>query len=264
MKKVVILVSAMMMFACGSGSSEFASVGKEVDVRKMNNVDLMPNWCNYQIRSFMGKDDKKGGIIDSKIAIPAVFDRFEVLDCNEYLFLVEKNGKIGLVEAFKKGYILPCEFELIQVDLDRRLLYIQKPDEAMETYSFDTRKKWEGIENWPPKRFPADVLFKVLGNFPYWKVESISCDTRCGNVGAGCFVFTMKGVGLEDWNYLGLGLPNFFQIYLEKDGSKWLLPSGMGRHRFPPIQKGQPFEVEFSIADWELKDVNDVKLIIDK
>ena len=295
MKKTAILTAvAIIMASCGGGN-EFATVGKPIDLKKFTleapkaaGADSPISQLTQQVRSvtqrmtmtqgrgndcpvdyfWNKKDGKKGCAIDEKVAVPAVFDNVWVFDCAHSLFLVEKNNKIGLVEAFKQGYIARCEYVSIDADFNRRLLYLKKADEDYETYSLDTGKKWEGTENWPPKKFPADIKFQDLTGFPHWKIESITCERTGGMSSLGRrltdsgFKFTVKGTGLQNWNWnpaIGWTFHSYY-IYLEKEDGQL---DRVHLATYPNIRAGQPVEFSFNMSDnGALKDVKSVSFVI--
>ena len=290
MKKLAIItVAAIVMASCGG--DEFASVGKKVDVNKLTlDVPMKSDHafdkvsqevrklksssfsstpkktdCDYEILYFKSKDGKKGCVIDEKIAIPAVFDVVKSLKCDLKLFTVEKKQLYGLAEAFRKGYVAPCEYVDIDVDWNRKLLYLQKPQEGFETYSFETGKKWEGKEQWPPKKLPAEVPLKDLTEFPHWKIESVTCNRKGGvslvgesSFGEG-FNFRIEGVGLENWISSHTYREPFKSFRIQMENVEDIQN---GLQSYPIIRKGQPFVIYFFVSDNSLKDVNAVSIVI--
>ena len=293
MKKVALLVVvAMTMMSYSSNDNEFASVGQPLDLNvysleapsktSSTSFETQANQlssrmgkpaqrseCSYPIQYIWAKDGKKGCAIDEKIAVPAIFSTVQMFSCENSLFAVKKNDKLGVVKAFGKDYIVPCEFSQIDVDDDRRLLYLRKAGEDYETYSLDTGKKWEGTEIWPPKSFPVEFQLKDLTEFPHWKIESFTCKrvgglNTLGRRGANNgFEFRVKGIGIQNWNWQGPGIRASF-IYIEmnfekEDGS---LKKFSDNTAFPSVSEGKPFEIAFFAADSQLKDINPAGIVL--
>ena len=268
MNRIAILILAAMMTAsCGGGNSDFTTVGKKID----SNVGKVLTGCSnldYSVKIFEGKNGKKGCHSSGIIIVPAIFDDIRWLYCQPLLFAVTKNGKTGLMEALEMRYIIPCEYDGIEAgDPSKSLVYVQKGEEY-ETFSCDTGKPWDGTDNWPPKKFPAEVPFKMAANFPYWKLESITC-TRIGSesiFGIG-FAFTVKGVGLGDSDEIqpsAKGFTDFYSIYLEDDsGNRFQFPGGRSR-RFPGVKQGQPFERTIFTDDSAFEHVKFAGFVFDK
>jgi len=301
MKKAsVFLLAAMLMGAMSS--DEFASVGKPFNPKEWgieesekpatstnSTRSIMEQFqanakntsgtsgssirisdeCDYQIVFFTGKDGRAGCAIDEKIAVPPVFSSVRSLNCEESLFVVMKNRQLGLVKAFGKDYIVPCEFSEIDADVDRRLLYLRKAGENFETYSLDTGKKWEGTEIWPPKNFPVKFQLKDLTDFPYWTIDSVICRrvgglNTLGRRGANNgFEFRVKGVGVQNWSWQGPAIRASF-VYIEmsfekEDGS---LKKFSDNTAFPSVSAGKPFELVFFASDRQLKDINPAGIVL--
>ena len=307
MKKLAIMTVVAMMMAAFEGD-EFAIVGKPFDInewvkdepsapaddltaklqamsRSMSRYSsasssssssssssnsAKKSECDYHIVYFKNNQGRKGCAINDTIAVPAVFSSVRLFNCNESLFIVMKNEKLGMLKAFQKGYIAPCEYSEIDADLYRRLLYLRKPKEEHVTYSLDTGEKWDGVESFPPKTFPADIQFKDLTEFPYWKIESVTCIRNGGYTtlgkksgeGSG-FRFTIKGVGLQDWLFNPHNEQPYvsYKIFVEtEDGTGPALNAV--RNTFPNLKKDQPFKIDCTISDGKMENVNFTGIII--
>lgn len=259
-KYILLVIMAIVLAACGG--NEFGTVGNKFDKEKDASKIVEGNYMNGY---FKEENGKKGYVFEEKIAIPAVFDNLTGLARDQEgksLFIVDKEGKKGVVRAFDKGYIVPCEYEKIDATPAKNFLYLQKPGESMKTYCLDTGKKWEGDEKWPPKEFPADVPFKVLSDLQYWKIESITCLGRGDK--PGFFAFKAKGTGLGDPDS-NIFSTNSFTFYPEEEGSTRINGSLGATYIFPKTKKGEPFEFDF-VGLWDnyCQDIKFVGFLISK
>ncbi len=151
MKKYVLFVAiAVILASCGGG--EFGTVGDKFDPEKYGITE-----GNSKRGYFAGKGGKKGCVLEEKIAAPAIFDKIRGKDHDKdgkILFIVEKDGKQGLYKAFEKGYMVPCEYEEVEINAGANLLFLTKPGEEQEIFKLDTRQKvktkevsfWEEVE----------------------------------------------------------------------------------------------------------------------
>lgn len=147
---IIFVVTAIILISCGGG--DFGTVGSKFDPEKYGITE-----GNSKSGYFADKDGKKGCVIEEKIAAPAIFDKIRGKDHDKdgkVLFIVEKDGKQGLYKAFEKEYMVPCEYEEVDVNAGANLLFLTKPGEEQEIFKLDTRQKvktkevssWEEVE----------------------------------------------------------------------------------------------------------------------
>ena len=108
-----------------------------------------------------------------------------------------------------------------------------------------------------------------MTDFPYWKIESVTC-TRTGSESlfSDGFVFTIKGVGLGDWDRSTAPLGSFaggYTIYLEDEvsGNRFRFPGGNTKW-FPNTKQGQPFEITFGAGDSDFEHIKFTGFIFDR
>ena len=263
MKKIAILaVAAMMMVACGSGGGgggEFATVGQTFEkLQNKHNYTMAPLGritCDYTMAYFLSKDGKIGCLWREVICVPAIFDEISIISCAQSLFLVIKDGKRGVVKAFEKGYIVPCEYDAI-ISPNPNVLHLQKAGEALVIYDLETGKR-ETVEGiWPPSQFPTEIPFNVTTDLEYWKIEKITCTGRGRNNLT--WVFKVEGTGIKDFESLKQVIVNGFTQSKFRENAFTFFPVSDGSSRsdygaeavrFEPSKKDSPFGFTFEILD---------------
>jgi len=175
---------------------------------------------------------------------------------------------------FQKKYIVPCDYEMISVIPSKNFLFLQKEGEDIETHLLDPLKGWMGTGVWPPKKFPAEVPFKLLCDPVYWKIVSLKCTgrgTREVRITTTSYEFELeiecvkdsrmratKSMSIDEYNKF-----DRFFVCIDENGNinqdltVW-------DSDFPKAEEGRIYKLHFSLSDEKIRDINFTGFLIDK
>ncbi|MDR2120321.1 MAG: hypothetical protein LBP64_05535 [Tannerella sp.] len=161
------------------------------------------------------------------------------LECKVKTTVVSEESRYDPIED--KETVTTTESPAEHVSYSRTIEYFpgDDPDDAADS------SREPAAFQWPPKKYPCNVPFKLLkqGNREFaWNIESVTCTGREKDKSG--YTFIVRGTGVKDSRNYSMGSRGVTFVPEEK-GSRSIDMSMAAAYILPGTAAGENFELEF-------------------